>query len=73
MESHHLVLAKVYEGGGKVDDAIQECLEAARLKPNDPSIRYSLFRLYKKKGDIAAAAAQLKLHEKLRAIYVSKQ
>jgi tetratricopeptide (TPR) repeat protein len=73
VESSHLVLAKVYESGGKVDDAIQECLEAARLKPNDPSIRYSLFRLYKKKGDIAAAAVQLKLHEKLRAIYVSKQ
>ena len=73
VESNHLVLARVYESGGKFDAAIQESLEAARLQPNDPSIRYLLFRLYKKKGDNTAAAEQLKVHEKLRAIYVSKQ
>jgi tetratricopeptide (TPR) repeat protein len=73
VESNHLVLAKAYESGGNFDAAIQEYFEAARLKPNEASIRYSLFRLYKKKGDISAAAEQLKLHEKLRAIYASKQ
>ena len=73
VESNHLILAKVYESGGNFDAAIQEYFEAARLKPNEPSIRYSLFRLYKKKGDNPAAAEQLKLHEQLRAIYASKQ
>jgi tetratricopeptide (TPR) repeat protein len=73
VESNHLVLAKVYESGGNLDGAIQQCLQAARLKPNEASIRYLLFRLYKKKGDGANAAEQLKLHEKLRATYVSQQ
>jgi tetratricopeptide (TPR) repeat protein len=73
VESNHLVLAKAYDSGGNFDAAIREYVEAARLKPNEPSIRYLLFRLYKKKGDNSAAAEQLKLHEKLRAIYASKQ
>ncbi len=73
VESNHLVLAKTHESGGNFDAAIQEYSEAARLKPNEPSIRYSLFRMYKKKGDNSAAAEQLKVHEKLRAIYASKQ
>ena len=73
VESNHLVLAKAYESLGNLDGAIQECLQASRVKPNEASIRYSLFRLYKKKGDGAAAAEQLKLHEKLRATYVSQQ
>ena len=73
VESNHLVLAKAYESAGNLEAAIPECLLAARLQPNDASIRYSLFRLYKKKGDSVAAAEQLKLHEKLRAIYASKQ
>jgi len=68
-----LVVAKINESQGDFDAAILECLEAARLKPNDPAIRYVLMRLYKKEGDSAAAAEQLKLHEKLRAVYVSKQ
>jgi tetratricopeptide (TPR) repeat protein len=71
VESNHLVLAKAYESAGNIDRAIQEYSEAARLKPNEPSIRYSLFRVYKKKGDHSAAAEQLKLHEKLTAIYAS--
>jgi len=73
VEANHLVVAKIYESFGDFDAAIRECREASRLKPNDPAIRYVLMRLYKKKGDSAAAAEQLKLHEKLRAIYVSKQ
>jgi len=73
VEASHLVVAKINESQGDFDAAILECLEAARLKPNDPAIRYVLMRLYKKEGDSAAAAEQLKLHEKLRAVYVSKQ
>jgi len=73
VEASHLVVAKINESRGDFDAAILECLEAARLKPNDPAIRYVLMRLYKKEGDSAAAAEQLKLHEKLRAVYVSKQ
>lgn len=73
VDDNHLVLAKIDESQGALDAAILECLEAARLKPRDPAIRYVLVRLYKKKGDNAAAAQQLKLHEKLRSIYLSKQ
>lgn len=72
VDANHLVVAKIYENAGDFDAAVRECLEAARLKPNDPAIRYVLVRLYKKKGDSAGAAEQLKLHEKLRSIYVSK-
>jgi tetratricopeptide (TPR) repeat protein len=72
VEANHLVVAKIYERRGDFDAAIRECLEAARLKPNDPPIRYVLVRLYKEKGDSMAAAEQLKLYEKLRSIYVSK-
>jgi tetratricopeptide (TPR) repeat protein len=73
VESNHLVLAKACESAGNFDAAIEEYFEAARLKPNEASIRYLLFRLYRKKGDNSAATEQLRLHEKLRAIYVSKQ
>src|SRR5207247_11437551 len=73
VEANHLIVAKVYESRGDFDAAIRECLDAARLKPNDPAIRYVLVRLYKKKGDSADAAEQLKVHEKLRSIYISKQ
>lgn len=68
--SNHLVIAKVLESIGDFAAAIAAGLEAARLKPNDPAIRYVLARLYKKNGNTAASAEQLKLHEKLRAIYV---
>jgi tetratricopeptide (TPR) repeat protein len=73
LESNHLVLAKVYESIGNREAAIEECLQAVRLAPNDASIRYLLFRLYKSRGDAAGAAEQLRIHEKLRAIYVAKQ
>jgi tetratricopeptide (TPR) repeat protein len=73
VEANHLIVAKVHESCGELDAAIRECLEAARLKPNDAAIRYVLVRLYRKKGDNAAADEQMKLHEKLRSIYLSKQ
>jgi tetratricopeptide (TPR) repeat protein len=70
LETNHLITAKIYESWRDFDNAIRECVEATRLKPNEPAIRYVLARLYKNRGDSAAAAEQLKLHKKLRSIYV---
>jgi Flp pilus assembly protein TadD len=73
VDGNHLMLGKVLDATGNPRAALREYREAARLKPNDPAIRYLLFRLCKKLGDTEAASAELQMHEKLRRIYGSKE
>lgn len=67
--ANHLVLAKIHERSGKFTEAIDAVQKAVRLNATDCSAYYMLFRLYKSIGKHEEALAQLKMFERLKAIY----
>ena len=66
---HRLVLGRIYEVLGRLDESVAERQVAAGLRPSDPAIPYLLMRLYQKLGRTDDAAAAVKRHERLRQVY----
>ena len=69
LDANHLVLAKVYERLGKLDQAVEELQETIRLNPSHTSAHYILFRLYKRLGHSEEAESELSIFKKLKAVY----
>ncbi len=67
--SNHLVLAKVYEKLGNLKDAVAEGRIAADQNPTDASVRYFLFMLYRRSGDVASAEREMATFKRLNAAY----
>lgn len=69
LDANHLILAKVYERLGKLNQAVDELQETVRLNPSHTSARYILFRLYKRLGHSEEAESELSIFKKLKAVY----
>ncbi len=67
--SNHLILAKVYERLGNLPEAIREARAARDQNPTSSTARYALFKLYQRAGDHQASETELKMFEKLKAVY----
>lgn len=67
--TNHLTLAKAYERLGDLPKAVTEARLAADGNPTSASIRYLLFRLYRREGQSALAAHESAIFEKINAIY----
>jgi Tfp pilus assembly protein PilF len=67
--SHHLTLAKVYSELANLTGAIAEAKSAEALNPNYAPIRYVLFRLYRRSGDLRNAEGELQIFHKLNAVF----
>jgi len=67
--SNHLTLAKVYERLGNLPEAVREAQVATTQDPTSSTARYALFKLYRRSGDLEASETELKMFEKLRAVY----
>ena len=69
LDANHLILAKVYERLGKLNQAVEELQETVRLNPSHTSAHYILFRLYKRLGHSEEAKSELSIFKKLKAVY----
>jgi Flp pilus assembly protein TadD len=67
--SHHLTLAKVYSESANLTGAIAEAKSAEALNPNYAPIRYVLFRLYRRSGDLRNAEGELQIFHKLNEVF----
>lgn len=67
--TNHLVLARVYDRLGSLSEAIHEARAAADESPTDASIRYLLFRLYRRAGDAVHAEQEIKMFNEINATY----
>ena len=67
--SHHLILAKVYERLGNFPEALREAQSASHEDPDSSAARYALVKLYQKSGDLQSSKTELKIFEKLKAVY----
>ena len=67
--SNHETLAKAYERVANLQDAAAEGRAAAVESPNNASLRYFLFRLYRRIGDGASADRELATFKRLNAVY----
>jgi tetratricopeptide (TPR) repeat protein len=54
----HQVLAQSFVEADRLDDAILECKEALRLKPEEPGLHQALADVYLKKNDLVNAEAE---------------
>ena len=66
---HRLVLGKIYEQLGRLEESAEQREAASDLRPSDPAIPYVLMRLYRRLGRDEDAEEALKLHERLRQVY----
>jgi len=67
--SNHLLLAKVHERLGNLPEAIREAQVATTQNATSSRARYALFKLYRQAGDDQASETELKMFEKLKAVY----
>jgi tetratricopeptide (TPR) repeat protein len=70
--SNHLTLAKVYEKMGNFKNAVAEGRVAADQNPTDASVRYFLFMLYRRAGDLGSAEREMAVFNRLHAVYDSE-
>ena len=66
---NHLVLGKVLSHRGDTSGAIRELEQAAILDPTDARVRYQLYRLHVKAGNLEAGKLDLAAYQELVATY----
>ena len=54
----HQVLAQSFAQADRLDDALKECQEAIRLRPNEPGLHQQLADVYNQQNNLAMAAAE---------------
>jgi tetratricopeptide (TPR) repeat protein len=71
LADNHVILAKIYEGMGRLREAIRELNSASQADPTLATPHYQLYRLLNKQGEESAASHELAEFQKLKSLYGS--